>query len=308
MGPIDLEKCIISSLKEKGFDARMVSASHITELQEEIRGMHQKVGFDEGFYAYFNGLVSFDAPEDILNNGSIIIFSMPQPILEVSFELATGVIVAEVPPTYNYHEDEDAISVITGLAASQGYKVERANLPKKLLAAHCGLAVYGRNNITYVGGSGSFHRLVALFSDLPCMEDSWGGLSLAEECKDCDICVKACPTKAIDPERFLLHAELCLTYFNENEDDIPDWIDPLWHNALVGCLRCQVPCPMNREYIRNKDYVSFSLSETEKILDFGQDAELDPETIKKLDYIGFKEDVRLISRNLGLLLKRRAQQ
>ena len=45
-----------------------------------------------------------------------------------------------------------------------------------------------------------------------------------------------CPTKAIRQDRFLISAEQCLTFFNEKPDDFPEWVNPVWHNCLIGCM------------------------------------------------------------------------
>jgi epoxyqueuosine reductase len=66
-----------------------------------------------------------------------------------------------------------------------------AKLPLKLLAAHSGLAVYGRNNIAYVSGMGGFLGLTAVYSDLPCEQDSWQEPQLMKRGETCNsLCKK----------------------------------------------------------------------------------------------------------------------
>jgi len=52
-------------------------------------------------------------------------------------------------------------------------------------------------------------------------------------------------------DRFLVHIERCLTFHNEHPADVPfpEWIDPSWHNCLVGCMVCQKVCPANKKVL-----------------------------------------------------------
>ena len=120
---------------------------------------------------------------------------------------------------------------------------------------------------------------------------------------DCSLCQKACPTNAIGPDRFILHAEKCLTYFNEGKDPFPQWLNPSWHNCLVGCLFCQKVCPVNRKY---KDFVqdgpNFSEEETNDLLGELPAEELPPETIQKLQSIDLLDYIGVLGRNLKALI------
>jgi len=64
-----------------------------------------------------------------------------------------------LPPTYTAY-DEKRLHVerlVAEAVGAQGYRIATPSLPLKLLAVRSGLARYGRNNITYVTGMGSFH-------------------------------------------------------------------------------------------------------------------------------------------------------
>ena len=122
-----------------------------------------------------------------------------------------------------------------------GFKVTYTRLPQKTLAVHCGLAEYGRNNITYVLGMGSFHRLTTLYSDFPFEQDNWQELRMMDMCKEYSACVRTCPTGPISTDRFLLCAKRCINFHNEHPGSIPfpEWIDSTWHDCLIDCLHCQ---------------------------------------------------------------------
>jgi epoxyqueuosine reductase len=127
-----------------------------------------------------------------------------------------------------------------------------------------------------------------------------------DQCQTCIACVKKCPTRAIPPDRFLLRAEKCLTYHNESEAPFPEWIDPSWHNCLIGCMICQNVCPVNQPFVdRIVGEATFSEEETELILRNAPKDDLQPETQEKLERINMLKDFKLLSRNLNALLNAR---
>ena len=115
----------------------------------------------------------------------------------------------------------------------------------KLLAARSGLGRYGRNNLCYVEGMGTFLALLAFLTDAPELEDSWQEPALLEACRECAICYGICPSNAIRREDFVIDAGRCITLYNEVDGKFPTWILPSMHNALMGCMKCQTGCPEN---------------------------------------------------------------
>ena len=166
-----------------------------------------------------------------------------------------------------------------------------------------GLAQYGKNNITYVKGSGSFHRPVVFISDFPCEADSWGEPTVMGQCEKCSACVKACPTAAVGSDRFLLHAERCLTFLNEWPKDFPEWLSPAWHNSLVGCMICQKVCPANKEVVKwTESGATFDNEEADLILNGVSEDQLPRETLAKLKKLDMTEYYDVLGRNLKVLI------
>jgi epoxyqueuosine reductase len=152
---------------------------------------------------------------------------------------------------------------------------------------------------------GSFMRLTAVYSDAPCKIDSWQKTKMMTRCTDCRICRKVCPTGAISSERFLLHAEKCLTYHNEKEAKIPfpDWIKPEWHNCIVGCIRCQAACPENKPFLNMVGETAEFTEEETKLLLGGMPTEhLPSETLAKMKLLSLTDYYKELPRNLGALL------
>ena len=293
------------ALAERGFKGSIVSIRRVRELKEEIQGRYKEGRIDKELYGEYLEQFESRKENEFPKSGSVFLVASPQPQIVVSFAGKNGSFTAIIPPIYTYSTDKQATETIESVLKPTGYRLERAKLPFKLPAVRSGLAKYGINNIAYVPGMGSFCRFAAFYSDLPCEEDSWGELRVMPECEKCGACIEACPTGAVNSNRFLIRAERCITFHNERAGEFPDWLDRSWHNALVGCLHCQTCCPMNRRYIRNtKEGAVFSADETELLMKSALQDPL-PESIEeKLNRMEITEDVRIIQRNLKVLLGR----
>jgi epoxyqueuosine reductase len=296
---------LYSTLEERGFKGRVVSIRHLQDLMNEIESRHAQRVFDETFYREALSFFSFRPPDDLPLAASMIIVAVPRPQTKVSFTWNGNTLALTLPPTYvRYWEiDKQTVTLLTEWLASKGFHTASAKLPKKLLAVRSGLAEYGRNNITYVPGMGSFYQLIALYSDLPCEEDGWREPRMMDRCKDCRICQTKCPTGAIMSERFLLRAERCLVFHNERSPDhpFPDWIDPAWHNCLIGCMLCQQFCPENKDSLEwFEENEAFSHEETSLFLDGASPDRLPATTQAKLKRLGMPDLFGVLPRNLGV--------
>jgi epoxyqueuosine reductase len=297
-------------LRERGFQGRIVSISHLQELQEEIERLRSHGFLDSQFYqdrlAWFN----FQVPENLPKTQSLIVVAVPRPQTRAIFNWNGQRRLLILPPTYTAY---DAITELVGnflakILGERGYKSTRTALPLKLLAARSGLGQYGRNNICYVSGLGSFLQLVALYSDMPCEEDSWQEATMMKSCEECELCRRACPTGAIPSDRFLLRAERCIVYHNEKKGDVPfpNWMTTSWHNCIVGCMHCQRVCPQNKEVIQwTGAEEEFSEEETALLLEGVPHDKLPATTLKKLERLGLVDYLDSLPRNLGIFFKKR---
>nr|NIN66000.1 FeS-binding protein [Anaerolineae bacterium]NIN96171.1 FeS-binding protein [Anaerolineae bacterium]NIQ78003.1 FeS-binding protein [Anaerolineae bacterium] len=244
---------LLASLEEEGYRGRVVGVEHLRDLEVELEERRRQGLIDEDLYEEYLAGFGFDLPEDLPLGESLILVAMPQPQIQVVFTLNGKALPLIVPPTYLHARESDkrVEDLLREILAVDGYRVAAAAVPKKALAVHSGLGAYGRNNICYVSGMGSFVRLVAFYSDLPGEEDEWRELTAMEACEKCTACLRVCPTGAITDERFLIRAERCLTFLNEKPGDVPfpAWVDPSWHNCPVGCMLCQKMCPENRDVV-----------------------------------------------------------
>ncbi len=302
-----METTLIDEMAQRGWRGRVVSIERLRDLQDDIDGLHGAGAFDEKFSTYLGTQLDFARAEDLQGARSLIVVALGDPQVRFTFSWNGSRKRLVVPPTYLHARasDEEVEATLTGMLEPAGYRVRRAALPKKLLAVRSGLAEYGKNNIAFVAGLGSFVRIIVFYSDLPCLQDDWHEPAMMERCQDCSACLRNCPTGAITPDRFLLRAELCTTFHNEQPVDVgfPGWIDPAWHNCLVGCLHCQTVCPENREVLQwVEEGAEFSSEETLLLVQGTPLEQLPPQTVTKLEHWDLAQFVELFPRNLKVLL------
>ena len=295
---------ITEEMKQHDFRFRTVSIEHLTEIQDAVGKLVCQGMISEQLYRGWHFYL--DTNKDLPEAKTIIIVAIPQPITRIWFKWQQKDYPADIPPTYfSQPDDSRAEKILKTSLTKNDYKVTRARLALKTLAVGSGLAKYGRNNISYIPGMGSFYRLIAFYTDYPCEQDYWQEVKLMKYCEKCSLCRDNCPTGSIRSDRFLIRAEVCLTYWNEAEADFPQWIQPQWHNALIGCLRCQSVCPVNKKYLnRVSEGTHFSEEETELILNRTPAERLEVGTREKLDRIIRDEIYPVMARNLRALLEK----
>jgi epoxyqueuosine reductase len=284
---------------------RLVPFEGVESLKREIDSRLKDGSLDPVLHKeYF--VSTFKIPEGMPRPKSVAVAASPQPSLRLTFRKGGESIKAIVPPTYFDAAETDSLVVEELKKAFGGkHRFVRAYLPLKLLASRAGLACYGRNNVAYVPGWGSYCRLTAFYSDVEPGEHILQEPKILPDCAGCRLCIDACPTGAISDGSFMVKAELCLTYLNEKPAEVPfpGWVAPSWHNAIVGCMICQRVCPANREVMGwVEDRGDFSEDETEYLLrgDFS-DKERAGKLEEKLKRAGL--DASGFPRNLEALLR-----
>ena len=303
MKPNEVSTNLLNAIEQQGYRAKMVSVDHLKDLENDINTFHQQGYFNEEFFAEELGGFEFEIPDNGFGAESLIIAAAPQPQVRVTFTLEDKELACIIPPTYSYVTDRKIEQLLRLQLEPAGYHFKKVRIPWKLLAVRSGMAQYGKNNITYITGLGSFYRLVAFITDLPCADDSWGELHMLNDCTNCDACAKACPGGAIGAGRFLLHAERCITFHNERPGKFSGWIHPSWHHCLVGCMICQKVCPVDKHFRKwVVEGPGFTAQETDRLRQVVNRDELDAETLKKLGQLDMTEYVDVLGRNLEALI------
>ena len=286
-----------------GFKARSVSLLRLAEIKEDLEKLKRQ-GLPDKHLAEVYLQFDYDVTASLPGVQSLLIIAIPQPVTRATFSWRSKIYTGDIPPTYiGKTDDARAKDNLTTIVGTE-FKLVRVRLPVKTLAVKSGLAQYGKNNITYVPGFGSYHRLVAFATDRSFQEDSWSEWKMMKICETCNKCRENCPTHCIPTDRFLLHAENCLTWHNEREDIFVDWVKPEWHHALIGCMRCQLVCPVNRDQLnRIVPGVAFSEEETAHLLQKSPWNTLSDETRRKLTEIALDDSYEVLARNLEVLIK-----
>lgn len=294
---------------ERGCQGRILSVQRLCDLQEEIEGRYRQSLFDEEFYQERLAWFDFGIPDSLPEAKSLIVVAVPCSQSQAVFTWNGKSRELTLPPTYvGYEETRKMVEdLIAGIIGPKGYSITRTKLPLKLLAVKSGLGSYGRNNICYVPGMGSYLQLVAVFSDLLCDKDSWQDVQMMRRCQNCFACSLKCPTGAIPQDRFLLRAERCIVFHNEKPGNIPfpEWIDHSWHNCLVGCLHCQRICPENKDFMQRIDRrEEFYEEETALLLQGVALDQLPAATVRKLRKLDLIEYLDGLPRNLDVFFRR----
>jgi epoxyqueuosine reductase len=256
-----MTKALLSEIIAHGDRGAVVPISHYDDLKREMEEL--KSENYHGFSDWMAGAMVI--PNDLgFEPCSLISVVTPSPKVMVDFIYHGKPVHCIVPPQYSDEgvKDKEVLEYINAYLLPLGYRSALIyNLPQKLLAVHCGLGQYVRNNICFNDEFGSYIRVLSYISDVPYDRDGWLPIRRMDTCVQCRSCVTACPTKAIDPSQRIVNASICLTALNEVAGEFPDWLDTDAHNSLVGCMKCQDCCPGNAH---NKNNIVKGFTFTEK--------------------------------------------
>jgi epoxyqueuosine reductase len=300
---------LVAEIGRSGSRAALVPAARIGELRAEIEDMRSGGGFN-GYQQFIARDIYRYGPEDpAFSFGSVAIIASPvPPYADVCFNWKGERVMAKsmaIAFTGRPDAAQGARDRLESFFSERGRRAEAApRLPLKRLAARSGLARYGRNNIAYAEGMGSFFSLSAYFTDLDAEGGTWKAPEPMAACASCSACLEACPTGAIREDRFLLDNERCLSCFNEGPGDFPEWLPADVHHTLYDCLKCQLACPADRPFLANKaGPFEFSEAETEALLSGKGIEGFGPESMANAMLMSFHLYLEAIPRNLRVLVE-----
>lgn len=190
MGAYSMIELLKQEILERGYTLRILSIKRLYELKKDIESFEKNQALNQFQKYILNSIYKFEVPTVDFEIKSIVVIAVPTPAYaKVEFVWQGKKSLLDSLARFNIGgEDAKAVTrkYLKNYLATKGYHIKQApNLPLKRLAVRSGLAVYGRNNICYVEGMGSFLTLVAYFTDIPFTEDDWTEMRQASICTNC---------------------------------------------------------------------------------------------------------------------------
>ncbi len=309
------EKNYSFNFKNTKFKYTVVSVKFFDELQKDLDKLYQNENLSthKNFRVYIDKM-KFVLPEDFPSAKYVILLARETKLglIDLNYEGKKHQIM--ISPGYfgksNYDQNELIDYIKTNITKSSDYRIEpvTGNLHIKSITVRSGLGRYGRNNLCYIDEMGSFIALRAYLTDFDFKEEKFFDMRLMDACENCRICVTKCPTQAISEDNSPIDVDRCITLYNENPGELPDWIEQPLHNALFGCMSCQMFCPANKDVMKNPLHLGeLTEEETMLLLKGTKDSPLLASISEKLQIpIAKHQDYYLsvIQRNLKVLLEK----
>lgn len=195
-------------------------------------------------------------PQDLLKGArSIISIAVPYPIAPINTEIRHSdgyyygrISAYSLGPDYHkvlYDMMNHIVQYIEDMLGSKtfNYKtfVDSGALVDKATAWRSGIGWFGKNTLIYTEGYGSGVFLGEILCNLDIMPDK----PLTSKCGNCDLCIKACPTGALESP-FILDPFKCISYITQMSGFIPCEKRDIIGNWIYGCDVCQEVCPFNK--------------------------------------------------------------
>ncbi len=120
--------------------------------------------------------------------------------------------------------------------------VDSSPVHEKTWAVRAGIGWQGKNSLIINPIIGSLFLLGILVTNIYLNNTE----KLENQCGECNLCVKSCPTGAIQEEGYI-DCRKCISYHTiENKDNIPQNIQRQIKHTIFGCDICQLVCPWNQ--------------------------------------------------------------
>lgn len=131
------------------------------------------------------------------------------------------------------------ISSLMGTGFNFKICVDSSPLAERALAARAGLGFIGKNRMLINPNLGPQLFLAEIITNIELQTDK----PTSTDCSNCNRCITACPTGALQADGFF-DAALCIDYLTiEYEGQIPRDLACKIANHLVGCDECIHACP-----------------------------------------------------------------
>lgn len=139
--------------------------------------------------------------------------------------------------------------------------VDTGPLVDRELARRAGIGFFGKNCSIINKEYGSFIFLGYILTDIDLKSD----MPVNEDCGSCQLCLKACPTGALESP-YNLNARKCISYLTQTKEEIPRQLRQKMGTSIYGCDICQRVCPKNKD-IKHSSHKEFIPSITGGTMD-----------------------------------------
>jgi epoxyqueuosine reductase QueG len=141
---------------------------------------------------------------------------------------------------------------LVSLLKESGHQAQlTTSIPMKTAAIQCGLGCQGKNTLFVHPEVGPRAMLMAILTSATLeIDEPYEG----DLCGECDLCIRACPSKALNP--YNINIKRCLAYAAENLEGvgIPEDVKELEKklivrptpNSFIECTTCIFSCPIGR--------------------------------------------------------------
>jgi len=153
---------------------------------------------------------------------------------------------------YMFHTDipysaaAQAKAEFAGYLQVSGLRIIKANPPARWAAVKAGLGKFGRNNFFYTEEHGSHVHIDTWIVDAELEYEKPTDTTIMPGChENCNKCVTACPTKALDGP-FSMNYNKCVAPLIYKKEPPSEDIQRQMGEWLYGCDACQDACPLNK--------------------------------------------------------------
>jgi epoxyqueuosine reductase len=141
-----------------------------------------------------------------------------------------------------------------GQAVAHHWYTDTGPVLERDLAQRAGVGWIGKNTCLIHPRMGSYFLLGVILLGIELEPDEPFG---ADRCGSCSLCLQACPTKCILPDR-TLDARRCISYLTiELKGAIPAEMRPKMGDWVFGCDICQQVCPWNQRFAQPQTEPTF---------------------------------------------------
>lgn len=120
---------------------------------------------------------------------------------------------------------------------------DSAPIPEREWGKRAGIGWIGKNGCLIIPRLGSWFFLAEIVLDIEILS---GKRVVENHCGNCNRCIEACPTGALNGDGSM-NPRKCISYLTiEQKSQIPDEFKGKWQDWIFGCDICQDACPWNK--------------------------------------------------------------